>query len=133
MRKISDESKIIVSYSILFEEKVIYSNKNETLNLKEKNSLNYIIKKILKDKDENYSGTFFIKEKQQKEELLIIDAEEYPGIKFKEDTIIRLGTENKIYGYIMKIENNKIFIDIDEPFLKKTIELKIKVLKILEE
>lgn len=133
MKIIGDASKIIITYSILSEEKIIYSNKNETINLKEKNSLNYILKTILKDKEEKYSGTFFIKEKNKKEELITLKIEEYPGIKFKKENIIRLGADKKIYGYVKEITEDSVIIDIEEPFLKKNIELKINVLKIIEE
>lgn len=133
MKIIGDASKIIITYSILSEEKIIYSNKNETINLKEKNSLNYILKTILKDKEEKYSGTFFIKEKNKKEELITLKIEEYPGIKFKKENIIRLGADKKIYGYVKDITEDSVIIDIEEPFLKKNIELKINVLKIIEE
>lgn len=133
MKIIGDASKIIITYSILSEEKIIYSNKNEIINLKEKNSFNYILKTILKDKEEKYSGTFFIKEKNKKEDLLTLKIDEYPGIKFKKETIIRLGVDRKIYGYVKDITEEEITIDIEEPFLKKNIEVKINVLKIIEE
>lgn len=134
MKKVGDNSKILITYQIIDENKnVIFANKRELIKLSDKNSLTYILKTVLKNKEEKYTGSFFIKEKSEKESLINLKKTEYPGVNLKLGYIVCLGVEDKIYGYIKNIEGDNVIIDIEEPFFKKNIEIKINILKIIEE
>lgn len=103
--------------------------------LNDDNELSKMIYSVLKDKKIGYSGKFLFQKKVDKEPIIEkIKIKDFPETAYFDiDEIIIFGVEKKRIGRVLKMTEEEITVDFENPLRKKEISLEIKFLDIIKE
>lgn len=131
---VQNGSRLQVTYCLRNESgEVIFGEekgKKEVLSLNDDEPL-FDLFRCLIGKEEGFHGKFKVNPQTFTNELETLSVESLPDyLKFKENTIMKVGSNNKKIGFIKKVNKGEIILEVGKPFRHISSILSITVHKV---